>query len=328
MYLFKAFRVKGGSPISRGRTPGARPHPHGHPGEGRGHSARPRRAFPPLRGARARSVPLAPAPRALPQPPRHVPALPSSAANGRRAARRRALYKGAAAAGVRQRLSGGLEWRVRLRGRGPIHRTASFFPAYGPSPVSLSRPGKAQVCARDGRREEVLVVPEAGGRLGRGGHVGAAQRLSGERCPPRRRAESGPAGRDSGAGGARRPGGRRVRAVPAELALSHRWASGSSGAVCPQKGCVCVSPPVCRPTSVPELYVFSNKLSALLLPPPPGLLLCGCWRLHVVTGECVYVLGPGGSVCISLRGATGSGVGWKSAKGLLGWAVSEAGEKD
>lgn len=86
---------------------------------------------------------------------------------------------------------------------------------------------------------------------------------------------------------------------------------------------MCLSPPVCRPTSVPELYVFSNKLSALLLPPPPGLLLCGCWRLHVVTGECVYVLGPGGSVCISLRGATGSGVGWDPGKGLRGWAVPE-----
>lgn len=154
-------------------------------------------------------------------------------------------------------------------------------------------------------------MPEAGGRLGRGGHVGAAQRLSGQRYPPRRRAARAgpacrPAGRESGAGGARCPRGRRVRAVPVELAWSHRWASGSSGAVRPQKGCVRLSPPVCRPTSVPELYVFSNKLSALLLPPPPGLLLCGCWRLHVVTGECVYVLGPGGSVCISLRGATGS----------------------
>lgn len=31
---------------------------------------------------------------------------------------------------------------------------------------------------------------------------------------------------------------------------------------------------------------------------------------------------------VSLRGATGSGVGWKPGKGLLGWVVSEAGEKD
>lgn len=57
----------------------------------------------------------------------------------------------------------------------------------------------------------------------------------------------------------------------------------------------------CRSPSVSELFVSSNKLSALLLPRPPGLLLCGCWRLLVVTGECVCVLGPGGSVCISHR---------------------------
>lgn len=90
-----------------------------------------------------------------------------------------------------------------------------------------------------------------------------------------------------GAGSLSSPGGWRWLRAPAEGL----------------RACVPVSSSLSSPpSSVSELSVFSNKLSALLLPrPPPGLLLCGCWRLLVVTGECVCVLGPGGSVCISHR---------------------------
>lgn len=158
--------------------------------------------------------------------------------------------------GVR-RLSGVWEWRVCPGRRGPV---------LPPAPLPVP-PGKGPgLCP--GRAEG---GGGGGGRAGGGRLAGEGRPCRGRAAPERAAlsatARAGPAprpaGRDCGAGGA--------RAVPAELAQSHRWPSGSGGAVSPQKGCVCVSPPVCRPTSVPELYVFSNKLSLPCFSPrPPG----------------------------------------------------------
>lgn len=87
------------------------------------------------------------------------------------------------------------------------------------------------------------------------------------------------------AGSARGSAERRVWVLAAELAAgcsvhvavvlarSHRRVGGGSGCGPPQTtGYVLVSvcPSLCRPHFVSERSVFSNKLSALLLPRPPG----------------------------------------------------------
>lgn len=109
--------------------------------------------------------------------------------------------------------------------------------------------------------------------------------------------------------------------APGERAAAARCVRGAAAYV------LCLPPgaPPGAPSSLTSspplllrpLFFLPPLFPSLPSPPPrPGLLLCGCWRLLVVTGECVCAPGPGGSVCISHR-CLGGGVGGPQGRACL-----------
>lgn len=250
------------------------------------------RAFPPLRGARARNAPFffLPALRSLSRrrtsASRDILALRSSQWDARRG--RQGLYKAArsiAAAALRW-----LWWWLRVFGR-LVPAAASPLPG-GPGPRI---PGRDQVCGG------------AEGKRGSSG-VAAGRRGAGGAAMSRPRGASGGSGLRRGDAQRWRGGAGRER----RLAPAGRRAGGPAGGVrapCVRSPAAYVRVSSPRPSTAPELSVrpssLTNSLPCFSLP-SPGLLLCGCWRLLVVTGECVCAPGQGASVRISQRGSRGA----------------------